>query len=60
VVAALFAFGSCVLVHRCVDVPARAALRRLPDRIMVFAASERVARMRLIPLTSAGVAERDR
>jgi peptidoglycan/LPS O-acetylase OafA/YrhL len=30
VIAALFAFGSCVLVHRCVDVPARAALRRLP------------------------------
>jgi peptidoglycan/LPS O-acetylase OafA/YrhL len=32
----LFALGCGVLVHRCVDLPARAALRRLPDRAMVF------------------------
>jgi peptidoglycan/LPS O-acetylase OafA/YrhL len=41
VIAALFAFGSCMLVHRCVDVPARAALRRLPDRIMIFLATHK-------------------
>jgi peptidoglycan/LPS O-acetylase OafA/YrhL len=34
--AALFALGCGVLVHRCVDVPARAALRQLPDRMMAF------------------------
>jgi peptidoglycan/LPS O-acetylase OafA/YrhL len=31
--------GGGVLVHRCVDVPARAVLRRLPDRAMSFAAA---------------------
>jgi peptidoglycan/LPS O-acetylase OafA/YrhL len=36
VTAALFALGCGILVHRCVDVPARAALRRLPDQLMVF------------------------
>jgi peptidoglycan/LPS O-acetylase OafA/YrhL len=60
VIAALFAFGSCVLVHRCVDVPVRAALRRLPDRMMVFAAADRGAKMRFISLTSAGMPEQDR
>jgi peptidoglycan/LPS O-acetylase OafA/YrhL len=33
VLAALLALGSGVLVHRCVDLPVRAALRRLPDRV---------------------------
>ena len=33
--------GGGVLVHRCVDVPARAMLRRLPDRAMAFAAAYR-------------------
>lgn len=55
VIAALFAFGSCVLVHRCVDVPVRAALRRLPDRMMVFATAHGMAKMRSIALTPAGV-----
>jgi peptidoglycan/LPS O-acetylase OafA/YrhL len=32
-IAALFVIGSGVLVHRCVDLPVRAALRRLPDRV---------------------------
>ncbi len=59
VVAALFAFGSCVLVHRCVDVPAHAALRRLPNRIMVLAAAERVE-IRAIALRSPAVPEPDR
>jgi len=59
VIAALFAIGSGVLVHRCIDVPARAALRRLPDRMMVFFAAERVTETRLISLTSARVSERD-
>jgi peptidoglycan/LPS O-acetylase OafA/YrhL len=36
VVAALFALGCGVLVHRCVDLPARGALRRLPDRMILF------------------------
>jgi len=39
VITALFAIGSGVLVHRCVDVPTRAALRRLPERLSAFAAS---------------------
>jgi peptidoglycan/LPS O-acetylase OafA/YrhL len=34
VIAILFAIGGGLLVHRRVDVPARAALRRLPDRMM--------------------------
>jgi len=41
VIATLFAIGGGVLVHRCIDVPARAALRRLPDRMMIFAAADR-------------------
>jgi peptidoglycan/LPS O-acetylase OafA/YrhL len=41
VIAVLFTFGSCVLVHRCVDVPARAALRRLSDRMVAFAVGDR-------------------
>jgi peptidoglycan/LPS O-acetylase OafA/YrhL len=60
IVAVLFAFGSGVLVHRCIDVPVRAALRRLPDRMMVFAAADRGAKMRFISLTSAGMPEQDR
>jgi peptidoglycan/LPS O-acetylase OafA/YrhL len=55
VIAALFALGSCVLVHRRIDVPIRAMLRRLPDRMMVFAAAHRMTKMRSIALTSAGV-----
>lgn len=35
---AFFVIGSGVLVHRCVDVPARRALRRLPARLGAFAA----------------------
>jgi peptidoglycan/LPS O-acetylase OafA/YrhL len=38
-----FVIGSGVLVHRCVDLPVRAALRRLPDRLMAFAAAYRGA-----------------
>ncbi len=44
VIATLFAIGSGVLVHRCIDVPARAALRRLPDRAWSSAAPIRSAR----------------
>jgi peptidoglycan/LPS O-acetylase OafA/YrhL len=60
VIAALFAFGSCVLVHRCVDVPIRAALRRLSDRMMVFAAADRVAKMRSKPPASTAASEQNR
>jgi hypothetical protein len=56
----LFAFGGGVLVHRCIDVPARAMLRRLPDWMMTFASGERVAKLNLMSLMSAGVPERDR
>jgi peptidoglycan/LPS O-acetylase OafA/YrhL len=35
--AAALALAAGVLVHRCVDVPARAALRRLPSRVAAFA-----------------------
>jgi hypothetical protein len=58
--ATLFAIGSGVLVHRCIDFPARAALRRLPNRMMIFAPADRVAKMRFTSLTSAGVPEQDR
>lgn len=30
------ALAGAVLVHRCIDVPARAALRRLPDRLAII------------------------
>jgi peptidoglycan/LPS O-acetylase OafA/YrhL len=60
VIAALFAFGSCVLVHRCVDVPARAALRRLPYRMAALAAGDRALNIRPILLALAGVPEQDR
>ena len=48
IIAVLFAFGSGVLVHRCVDVPARAALRRVPDWMMVLALNYWRTKMRLI------------
>jgi peptidoglycan/LPS O-acetylase OafA/YrhL len=60
IIAALFAFGSGVLVHRCVDVPARAALRRLPDRMIALFAAKGAMKMRLISLISEGLLERDR
>jgi len=59
-IATLFAFGGGVLVHRCIDVPARAMLRRLPDWMMTFASGERGAKLNLMSLMSAGVPERDR
>lgn len=59
IAAALLAIGSGVLVHRCVEVPVRAALRRLPDRMMVPFVAERVTKTGLISLTSVGVSERD-
>ena len=60
VIAALFAFGSCVLVHRCVDVPARAALRRLPHRMATLAVGDRALYIRPIPLALAAVRDQDR
>ncbi len=59
-IAALFAIGSGAMVHRYVDVPARAALRRLPDRIMAFAAGDRAPKVRLISQAPVRVPERDR
>jgi hypothetical protein len=46
---ALFAIGSGVIVHRCIDVPARAALRRMPERMTAFAVGARVPKIPLIP-----------
>jgi peptidoglycan/LPS O-acetylase OafA/YrhL len=60
IIAASLALGSGVLVHRCVDVPARAALRRLPDRVITFAAGYRRAGTRSAPLVPVAVRERDR
>jgi peptidoglycan/LPS O-acetylase OafA/YrhL len=60
VIAALFTFGSCVLVHRCVDVPARAALRRLPYRMAALAVGDHALNIRPILLALAGVPEQDR
>jgi peptidoglycan/LPS O-acetylase OafA/YrhL len=59
-ITALFAIGSGAIVHRCVDVPARAALRRLPDRMMAFAVGGRTSNTRPILLASAGVPDQDR
>jgi peptidoglycan/LPS O-acetylase OafA/YrhL len=59
-ITALFAIGSGVLVHRCIDVPARSALRRLPDRMTAFALGDYVPKTRIISVTSAGTPERDR
>jgi peptidoglycan/LPS O-acetylase OafA/YrhL len=58
-IAVLLALGSGVLVHRCVDVPARAALRRLPDRVMAIAAAYRSVAARPTPLTPIALPERD-
>jgi hypothetical protein len=60
VIATLFAIGGGALVHRRVDAPVRAALRRLPDRVMVFSAADRAAKVGLTPLASAAVPEQDR
>ena len=60
VIAALSTFGSCVLVHRCVDVPARTALRRLPYRMAALAVGDRSLNILPILLALAGVPEQDR
>lgn len=48
------ALASGALVHRCVDVPIRAALRRLPDRVMALAAALRGARPGTVALVLFG------
>ncbi len=53
------ALGSGVLVHRCVDIPVRAALRRLPDRAMAVVAAYRKATTPGVPLVPVAVSERD-
>src|SRR5262249_19750987 len=40
----LLAIGSGILVHRCIDVPARAWLRRLPNRLAASAIAHRARR----------------
>ena len=60
VIAALFTFGCCVLVHRCVDMPARAALRRLPYRATALAVGTRAPNIRPILLPPAAVPGNDR
>jgi peptidoglycan/LPS O-acetylase OafA/YrhL len=44
------ALASGAIVHRCVDKPARAMLRELPDRVMALAAAHRGARPDAVPL----------
>lgn len=60
--ASLLAIGGGVLVHRCVDVPARAWLRRLPDRLATFGTVVRGVETRPALLVSAAIPapERDR
>jgi hypothetical protein len=43
VITALLAIGRGALVHRCIDLPVRAARRPLPDRRIAFAAVRRGA-----------------
>jgi peptidoglycan/LPS O-acetylase OafA/YrhL len=65
-IAALLALGSGALVHRCVDLPVRAALRRLPDRVKAFAAADRDAdpgrdaETSAVPVLSPGIAASER
>ena len=59
-IAVLFVIGSGMLVHRCVDVPVRAALRRLPNRMIDCPVVGQMARVRFTSMTSHGVLERDR
>jgi peptidoglycan/LPS O-acetylase OafA/YrhL len=58
-IAALLALGGGVLVHRCIDVPVRAALRRLPDSAMALAAAYRGRATLPVPLAPVVVPERD-
>jgi peptidoglycan/LPS O-acetylase OafA/YrhL len=55
----LVALASGVLVHRCVDKPARAMLRRLPDRVMALAAAYQRARPGTIALVPVRVPKTD-
>ncbi len=59
VIATLFAIGGGLLVHRRVDTPIRAALRRLPDRLVVFTAAGRAAATGATPPASAAMPEQD-
>jgi peptidoglycan/LPS O-acetylase OafA/YrhL len=59
VIATLFAIGGGLLVHRRVDTPMRAALRRLPDRLLVFTPPGRAAETGAMPPTPAAIPEQD-
>jgi peptidoglycan/LPS O-acetylase OafA/YrhL len=59
-IAVLLTVGSSVLVHRCVDLPVRAALRRLPDRVMAVAVALRRAMPTTVSLVLVPAAEHDR
>jgi peptidoglycan/LPS O-acetylase OafA/YrhL len=50
VLGVILALGSGVLVHRRVDLPARAALRRLPARVAAKAAARRNAQSAAVPV----------
>jgi peptidoglycan/LPS O-acetylase OafA/YrhL len=60
IIAASFALGCGVLVHRCVDLPARAALRRLPGRVAGIVAACRGAKANALSLVPISSPERDR
>ena len=59
VLAALLALGSGALVHRWVDLPARAALRCAPDRAKAIVAGYRNATTRPMPLVPIAMPEQD-
>jgi hypothetical protein len=46
-------------VHRCVDVPSRAALRRLPEWVIALTAADRPEEMRLATAILVSPPERD-
>ncbi len=57
-VAILLTLGCGALVHRYVDVPARAGLRLLPDRVTAFAAGSRSASTPPLPPVSTAAPKR--
>ena len=57
--AILLPLGCGALVHRYVDVPARAGLRLLPDRVMAFAAGSRSALTTPLPPISTAAPKRN-
>jgi peptidoglycan/LPS O-acetylase OafA/YrhL len=60
VLAAMLALGSGILVHRCVDLPVRAALARVPGRVMAFVTAYHPTKTGPVSLTPLSVSEHER